>query len=128
MRKKGKTALSLNMIYYRKMARLTQAEVAAALGVDRSTYAYYESGSTPHPEILFKLASIYKISAGRFLECENSEYVSANNEIFGDLNFMQSFNELSDSEKQLILNYRALSDSQKTAADKAIKTIAEKDK
>ena len=47
----------------RKREGMTQAEVALKLGVDRSTYAKYESGqSEPNFEMLQKLASLYSAS------------------------------------------------------------------
>lgn len=47
----------------RKREGMTQAEVALKLGVDRSTYAKYESGqSEPNFEMLQKLASLYGAS------------------------------------------------------------------
>lgn len=48
----------------RKREGLTQAEVAARLGVDRSTYAKYENGqSEPNFEMLQKLADLFRSSA-----------------------------------------------------------------
>jgi transcriptional regulator with XRE-family HTH domain len=44
------------------MFQLTQNEVADALSVDRSTYAYYESGkSIPPMEVLTRFAGIFSI-------------------------------------------------------------------
>ena len=129
MAKKSKTALSFNITSYRKKAMLTQSQVAAALGIDRSTYAYYESGTNPKPEILLKLAEIYKISPGKFLEgTGDTLMVEANDNPFADNQFIQTFNELSDREKVLILQFRAFTDSQKNSCEKALKTITEKDK
>ena len=129
MAKKSKTALSVNLTSYRKKAMLTQSQVAAALGIDRSTYAYYESGTNPRPEILLKLAEIYKISPGKFLEGTTGPLTVANSDNpFADSQFIQSFNELSDREKQLILQFRAFSDAQKNTCEKTMKTIQEKDK
>ena len=48
----------------RKRDGWTQAEVAAKLGVDRSTYAKYENGqSEPNFEMLQKLADLFRSSA-----------------------------------------------------------------
>lgn len=128
MAKKGKTALAINLTSYRKKAMLTQSQVAQALGIDRSTYAYYEAGTNPRPEILLKLAEIYKISPGKFLEGTSGPLTVTSNNPFADNQFIQSFNELSDREKALILQFRAFSDSQKNACEKNLKTIVEKDK
>ena len=54
--------------------------------------------------------------------------VASNDNPFADSQFIQTFNELSDREKALILQFRAFSDSQKNACEKTLKTITEKDK
>ena len=42
---------------------LTQRQVADYLRIDRSTYAYYESGRTKIPvDLIVKLAHFYKVS------------------------------------------------------------------
>lgn len=53
--------------------KLTQQQLADILGVDRSTYAYYELGTlTPPPEIIKMLASVFKSDkewlAGSFMQ------------------------------------------------------------
>jgi len=55
----------------RKLRRerdLTQQQVAEYLGIDRSTYAYYESGrSRLNIDIVVKLAHFYKVSYATIL-------------------------------------------------------------
>lgn len=47
---------------------LTQQQVADHLGIDRSTYAYYESGRTRlNVDVLVSLAHFYKVSYATFL-------------------------------------------------------------
>ena len=47
----------------------TQSSVAEVLGINRSTYSYYESGTTrPDPVVLGKLASYYQIPVDVFFE------------------------------------------------------------
>ena len=54
----------------RKRDGWTQAEVAAKLGVDRSTYAKYENGqSEPNFEMLQKLADLFSSSADFLIGC-----------------------------------------------------------
>jgi len=46
----------------RKERGLTQQQVAEHLGIDRSTYAYYESGRTrTNIDIVVKLAHFYQV-------------------------------------------------------------------
>ena len=48
----------------RKLHGLSQSQVAAALTIDRSTYAYYELGRTyPSMDKLVLLALYYRVSA-----------------------------------------------------------------
>ena len=52
----------------RKERHLTQKELADFLGIDRSTYAYYESGrSKLNLGIVVKLAHFYKVSYATLL-------------------------------------------------------------
>ena len=47
----------------RKERGLTQQQVADHLGIDRSTYAYYESGrARVNIDVVIKLAHFYKVS------------------------------------------------------------------
>ena len=47
----------------RKEKSLTQQQVADHLGIDRSTYAYYESGRTRlNIDVIIKLAQFYHVS------------------------------------------------------------------
>jgi len=55
--------VSQNLKLYRKGNGLTQQQVAQALGIDRSTYAYYESGRTmPGLDSVDKLLRLFKIN------------------------------------------------------------------
>ena len=46
----------------RKACKMTQGQVAELLGVDRSTYTYYETGkSSPSYENLMRLAAMFKV-------------------------------------------------------------------
>lgn len=56
-----------NLRLFRKEKGYTQEEVAAALGMVRSTYTYYETGKTcPNIYALHKLAQLYHIDCGLF--------------------------------------------------------------
>jgi len=52
----------------RKERGLTQQQLAEHLGVDRSTYAYYESGRTKlNTDVVVKLAYFYQVRYAAFL-------------------------------------------------------------
>lgn len=53
----------------RKQRGLSQANVAALLKIDRSTYSYYELGRTqPNLSILLRLASYYNVTIDYLLD------------------------------------------------------------
>lgn len=57
------TALSTMLKQYRKGLGFTQEQVAQALHIDRSTYAYYETGrSNPSIVMVIKFADFYGVT------------------------------------------------------------------
>ena len=53
----------------RQKKGLTQQQVADALGISRSAYAYYEiGGSEPSPSVLWQLAQYFQVSADSLLD------------------------------------------------------------
>lgn len=115
MKKERKmTTLSYNLILFRKRAMLTQAQVASAIGVKRPTYAYYELGTAPKVDILRRLASLYRINVGELLG--NDSEIPINQipevgeiDVYSGNNFIQTFNELKDDEKAVVLAFRTIS-------------------
>ena len=52
--------ISEKLKLYRVKNNFTQTQIAAALGIDRSTYSYYELGKTvPSVGMLSKIAKIF---------------------------------------------------------------------
>jgi len=109
----------------------TQQNIADYLGVERSTYSYYETGKTqPSTAILAKLTCLYHVSIEDFvpssykkaselnLECSIPEGLSLfeNTESFASLTF---------EEQQLIMNYRACAD--KRSFINAVLEVVERD-
>ena len=48
--------------YYRSECKLTQQDVADLLGLERSSYTYYETGkTTPDIETLIRLSKIFHV-------------------------------------------------------------------
>lgn len=63
--KKAKCALA----YYRKRALMNQEEVAAKIGIDRSTVAKWETGKAmPRPDRLRELAKMYGCTMENLME------------------------------------------------------------
>lgn len=90
----------------------TQQQVADIIGIDRSSYAYYESGKClPSPENTVKLAALFKTDINWLMGVkEDVVFLSAPEDIFS---VRRSINEsgllqLSDDEKEIIGLYRML--------------------
>lgn len=98
----------------RENCGLTQQQVADAINLERSTYAYYETGKTiPSIDTIVQLAKIFNVSYSDILESEaqpktylfsdvpNSEHISTKKQ--------EAIYSLSKTEKTLICYFRALS-------------------
>lgn len=111
---------------------LTQKQVAEIMKIDRSTYAYYESGRTvPDVYTISVLSRIYNITPGEMMTlCYgesapsaersqlklNSDSKASN---YGDL--PQSLSELNRDEQLLVLYFRQIKDR-----DEALKFMKER--
>ena len=90
-----------NLAYFRKLAGLTQQQVAEKLNLNRTTYTKYETGaSEPSIEILKQIAVILKVDVASILADDNTATV--NDAQSDDLQGFEP--EL----RNLIINYRAL--------------------
>jgi transcriptional regulator with XRE-family HTH domain len=98
----------------RIMNNYTQKQVAEVLNIDRSTYAYYESGKTkPDLTQLAKLARLYSVSIDHILGIS-----TMNENLFDGSNISpydfeknaEKFSSLSEDEKRLVLLYRSCED------------------
>ena len=98
---------------FRVASGLTQQQVADVLSLDRSTYAYYESGkTTPDIRSVSKLIKIFNISYYDLIDEPDPTLTvndSANDE---DESEKMHIYELSKMEKQLVINFRMLSPAQ----------------
>lgn len=94
----------------RKECKLTQQQIADLLGVDRSTYAYYELGvSNPSLENILALAGIFKVDIEWLLGAEKSEDTFHSPD--SELSLMRAVKEkdmsaLSKDERRLVALYR----------------------
>ena len=66
--------INMRIATYRRLAGLTQAEAANALGLKRNTYGRMELHGNPKPEMLIRLAKLYNVSVNTLLygNTENS--------------------------------------------------------
>lgn len=110
----------------RKACGLSQAEVAQALGVERTTYTYYELGQhEPNIARIKDIAKLFNMDVAALLG-ENDEFVG--NFMLADegVEYGEPFdrlNELKKDEIMLLLYYRRLDKSKQA---KLVKSIKEK--
>ena len=89
---------------------LTQFDVANALGVERSTYTYYELGKTlPDWQTIKKLAKIFNVDYYDLLEDHGKYVLQDYHNNFQRINIC----DLSPEERRLILLMRTVSDEKK---------------
>lgn len=101
---------------YRKAAHLTQQEVADAIGIQRSAYAYYEIGkSTPKLPCLKNLAALYNISVDELLNSDAADKVAQldDPDFKTEWSTSDKFNDLSDFEKSVVMKVRLMSKDDK---------------
>ena len=60
-------ALGAVLKKHRQQHSLTQQKVAEKLGIERSTYAKYETGRKPEVDVLIRLASFYNMTIDELL-------------------------------------------------------------
>lgn len=99
----------------RKKYKLTQNQIAQKIGIDRSTYAYYERGDTkPDFECILKLTKLYNIDVDSFAKMLMQDPKTIihfktldNAELTSDdiINSIESLN-IDDYEKFILLLYR----------------------
>lgn len=140
-----KTELAKNLIKYRQKLGLTQDDVAKQINKTRSAYAYYERTVTPPLNILKKLADIFNISIDELSKIDNQKAESTQYNINNlTTNFAVSqtinpaykagtgsnstikFDQLSQDEKNIILNYRNLPLESKKLIKQTIQDCLEK--
>lgn len=104
-----------NLYTLRRAAGLTQEAIALQLGLDRSSYTYYETGvSTPTIANLKQLADIFGVSVD-FLLNRESRAVALTVQDEVDLpDSVRVLSGLTKDEKALLMCYRRLSDDEKT--------------
>ena len=127
--KENLSKLALSLIAHRKSMRLTQNQVAEALGIKRSTYAYYERDTMPSLEIIEKLAKIYGVTQGKLMFPNEENYsVSVT---FGDQKSFQTpkieFATLNNKEKDMLIKIRLLSEVQKEELQEKIDSMIAKE-
>ncbi|MDO4730767.1 MAG: helix-turn-helix transcriptional regulator [Clostridia bacterium] len=109
--------LSDNLKKFRRKCGFTQLDVAKALGLERSTYSYYESGKTcPDLNTLAKLVRIFNTTYNELLEDDEMKRqilkLTDSSDEFFDMD-IRSSNQLLKEEKLLISYFRLLPSEEK---------------
>ena len=100
----------------RQQFGLTQKEVAGVLGIDRTTYTYYETGLTSPPlETLYKLSKMYHVTVGYLMGVEINYFDPGETKIAAKKNSdaQLRLEAMSRDEKELLLCYRVLNSEAK---------------
>lgn len=109
---------------FREDNGFTQEQISIIMGVDRSTYSKWESGATlPNIVHLAKLAAIYAVEVGRFLEFDFNLNVASPDykDVYGD----DYLSELNDEERCFLASFRLLNKTDKEKVLDYIKKIKE---
>lgn len=91
----------------RKEHKFNQQNIADALGINRSTYAFYETGRTVPPiETVVALSKIYNISLDYILGSEEEITLA---KVYDDIAaYVDPIAYLKGDEKKIIMHYRLL--------------------
>ena len=114
--------LNQRLKHFRTTSGLTQQQVADVLGLDRSTYAYYESGkTTPDIKSVNKLLKIFNISYYELMEeADPTELSVRDADVQDDSEDKLHIYDLSKQEKRLVIYFRVLSPNQQKDLLKSI--------
>ncbi len=115
------TKFALVLRQCRENAKLTQKQVADALGIERSTYAYYETGLTqPKGKMIINLANVFGIEYDTFMDAisdfefdrsaDAAGFTTVTDSSWQDREKMHA---LSKNEQNLLLRFRTLSSEQR---------------
>lgn len=111
---------------FRLSCGFTQAKVASLLGIDRSTYSYYESGKiNPDVRTILNLAKVYGVDYTELLDADAeilcASDVTRNQNSSGDASNVDEY--LQHQERSILLGVRMLS---RESRDDLLRIISDK--
>ena len=123
-------AINEKLKYYRAKNNFTQTQVSAALGIDRSTYSYYELGKTiPSINMLSNIAKLFNVAFFDLLDTEKgSDHLSSTTYNPGYYSGERPLSSatLDREEKDLLLLFRQLDDGNKIELIKKAEALKER--
>lgn len=123
-------AINEKLKYYRAKNNFTQTQVSAALGIDRSTYSYYELGKTiPSINMLSNIAKLFNVAIFDLLGTEKgSDHLSSTTYNPGYYSGERPLSSatLDREEKDLLLLFRQLDDGNKIELIKKAEALKER--
>ncbi len=121
---------SLLLRRYRLNSGFTQRQVADALHVERSTYAYYETGVTkPSAEFIIEISKIFNVDYNEFMKAiadkdfNESEDGNGFTTLFEKEVDREKISTLARDEQNLIIAYRLMKSEQKEELMKCVRKI-----
>jgi transcriptional regulator with XRE-family HTH domain len=108
--------LAEKLKYFRKQSHLTQQQVADALSIKRSTYAYYETGkTTPKLSTLQSLSRLFNTNVDVLLDniVSVEEGVISSPDMFKNWYTDEHMSQLSEFEQSILLRVRLLNGDDK---------------
>lgn len=123
-------AINEKLKYYRAKNNFTQTQVSAALGIDRSTYSYYELGKTiPSINMLSNIAKLFNVAIFDLFDTEKgSDHLSSTTYNPGYYSGERPLSSatLDREEKDLLLLFRQLDDGNKIELIKKAEALKER--
>ena len=108
----SQSTLSTNLRILREVRNLTQQQVADLINLSRSSYTYYENdGREPSLDTLLSLSKLYNTSIDSMLTSSN---VLRSAPVMFNAKDMLTVDILEKDEQNVVLNYRMLSDEDKS--------------
>ncbi len=109
----------------RKEHKLNQQDVANVLGVDRSTYAFYETGKTP-PSLstTVKLAQLYGCTVGYLAGVEENHPERRLREGFVASSQADAISQLEKEEQLVLMCYRLIPEDKRDEALECLRNLA----
>ena len=107
----------------------TQKNIADVLGIDRTTYTYYETGaSNPSPKTLIALSQIYNISVGYLMGVEENRPIGAGAKTKVSVASGDPISMLKEKEKELLMYFRVLDEEKKKEVVELLKKLSKENK